>query len=174
MEELWNDLNQALAPEIACSIGDVEQWFHFKNISTKNIALGGTIMEMEKYNNSIFLALTTYWTPLYDAYCKIAETYDIEFVLKSIEPGCGVFRNTDATGEFFPEEYCVTCVDDSIVTPSGKKLYEQLEPEACFESEQETLDKFREIGYPAKNYKILKTLVEKDDIWIHQFEDPYH
>lgn len=97
---------------------------------------------MDKNEHSVFIALSTAWTPLYDAYQIIAETYQIHFVLKSIEPGCGIYFNTDLTGDFFPDEYCVTYCNESYITPSGESLGQRVEVEECFSSENPSFSVF--------------------------------
>lgn len=125
-------------------------------------------------NGSVFIALSTAWTPLYEAYQIIAETYQIHFVLKSIEPGCGIYYNTDLTGDFFPDEYCVTYCNESYITPSGESLGQRVEIEECFSSEASLLQRFHDLGYSADSYQQLKLLTEDYEIWIHQFENPYN
>lgn len=108
LNALWDDLNKTISFNTPLSNGWLGDWFAFKEIPTENIYLRGNIIDMDKNEHSVFIALSTAWTPLYDAYQIIAETYQIHFVLKSIEPGCGIYYNTDLTGDFFPDEYCVT------------------------------------------------------------------
>lgn len=131
-------------------------------------------MWMDKNEHSVFIALSTAWTPLYEAYQIIAETYQIHFVLKSIEPGCGIYYNTDLTGDFFPDEYCVTYCNESYITPSGESLGQRVEIEECFSSEASLLQRFHDLGYSADSYQQLKLLTEDYEIWIHQFENPYN
>ena len=52
---------------------------------------------MEKNDTRILLSLDTAWRPLHDAYTAIANTYGVSFVMRSMEPGCGIFYNTDDT-----------------------------------------------------------------------------
>lgn len=100
LNALWDDLNKAISFNDPMSNGWLGNWFAFKEIPTENIYLRGNIIDMDKNEHSVFIALSTAWTPLYDAYQIIAETYQIHFVLKSIEPGCGIYYNTDLTGDF--------------------------------------------------------------------------
>lgn len=91
-----------------------------------------------------------------------------------IEPGCGIYYNTDLTGDFFPDEYCVTYCNESYITPSGESLGQRVEIEECFSSEASLLQRFHDLGYSADSYQQLKLLTEDYEIWIHQFENPYN
>ena len=174
LNALWDDLNKAISFNDPMSNGWLGNWFAFKEIPTENIYLRGNIIDMDKNEHSVFIALSTAWTPLYEAYQIIAETYQIHFVLKSIEPGCGIYYNTDLTCDFFPDEYCVTYCNESYITPSGESLGQRVEIEECFSSEASLLQRFHDLGYSADSYQQLKLLTEDYEIWIHQFENPYN
>ncbi|MBP2070769.1 hypothetical protein [Thermoanaerobacterium butyriciformans] len=45
------------------------------------------------------------WKPMIDAYNKIADMYNLNFVVKAEEPGHEIYINTDITGKYFPERY---------------------------------------------------------------------
>ena len=100
---------------------------------------------MERTDHAVQLSLDTAWRPLHDAYTALTAAYGIQFVMESIEPGCGIFFNTDDDGIAFSDRYCVTG-DTSVVTPSGLVLWEKLEYGDTFSSENVLLQHFRDLG----------------------------
>lgn len=170
LQRLWEDLASSI--DLCPSDSWIGKLFTYKGIPTAGICLRGDVTYMERNADGILLDLVTAWTPLYDAYRAIAGHYDVAFVCKSFEPGCGIYFNTDTSGRFFPERYLVTIQDEEEITPLGRKVSEVLEDWAVYCSEEELLDAFRSFGYTASSEKELNRLLEKQDIEIHAFENP--
>ena len=114
----------------------------------------------------------TAWRPLHDAYTALTAAYGIQFVMESIEPGCGIFFNTDDDGIAFSDRYCVTG-DTSVVTPSGLVLWEKLEYGDTFSSENVLLQHFRDLGYKADTLETLTKTLDEQEVYIHSFINPY-
>lgn len=173
LQNLWDDLEASI---MICSNPDkawIGNLFRYKRMPTSGIGLRGTVTYMERNAEGILLDLSTAWSPLYDAYHAIARHYSVPFVCKSVEPGCGIYFNTDAAGDVFPEKYIITIGDEDAVAPVGKKITEALEDGDVFSCEQELLNAFRSLGYAASSAKELEALLEDDGIDVHEFINPY-
>ena len=128
---------------------------------------------MERNDDNILLGTSAAWSPLYDTYHAIAEAYQVDFVMQSIEPGCNIYINTDHSGQYFPDHYAVSIEDESYLTPADIPIGRKLEYGELFTTEAVLLERFAELGYPANTLEMLDTLLEDTGIEIHCFEDPY-
>lgn len=172
LQHLWEDLEASIDRNpIRSFIGSL---FEYKKIPTDGVCLRGMVTYRERNDDGILLDLSTAWSPLYDAYRAIAAYYEVEFVCKSIEPGVGIYFNTDRNGRFFPEEYMITIEDGDEVTPLGKKVTDVLEDWAVYESGQKLMDTFHNLGYKASSLDELELLLGEQNICIHAFENPYN
>ena len=170
---LWEDLETSIIfcrNEDLAWIGNV---FRLKNISTDGISLRGTVIYMERNDDNILLGTSVAWSPLYDAYHAIAEAYQVDFAMQSIEPGCNIYINTDQSGQSFPDHYAVSIEDESYLTPADIPIGRKLEYGELFTTKAVLLERFAELGYPANTLEMLDTLLEDTGIEIHCFEDPY-
>ena len=153
-------------------LGHIERLFLHAGLSTEGINLRGTVVAMERTDHAVQLSLDTAWRPLHDAYTALTAAYGIQFVMESIEPGCGIFFNTDDDGIAFSDRYCVTG-DTSVVTPSGLVLWEKLEYGDTFSSENVLLQHFRDLGYKADTLETLTKTLDEQEVYIHSFINPY-
>lgn len=170
---LWEDLETSI---VFCRNEDlawIGNLFRLKNISTDGISLRGTAISMERNQDNILLSTSVAWSPLYDAYHAIAEAYQVDFAMQSIEPGCNIYINTDHSGQYFPDRYAVSIEDESYLTPADIPVGKKLEYGELFTTEAILLERFAELGYPAHTLEMLDTLLEDTGIEIHCFEDPY-
>ena len=170
---LWEDLETSI---IFCRNEDlawIGNLFRLKNISTDGISLRGTVIYMERNDDNILLGTSAAWSPLYDTYHAIAEAYQVDFVMQSIEPGCNIYINTDHSGQYFPDHYAVSIEDESYLTPADIPVGKKLEYGELFTTEAALLERFAELGYPANTLEMLDTLLEDTGIEVHSFEDPY-
>ena len=170
---LWEDLETSI---IFCRNEDlawIGNLFRLKNISTDGISLRGTVIYMERNDDNILLGTSAAWSPLYDTYHAIAEAYQVDFVMQSIEPGCNIYINTDHAGQYFPDHYAVSIEDESYLTPADIPIGRKLEYGELFTTKAVLLERFAELGYPANTLEMLDTLLEDTGIEIHCFEDPY-
>ncbi len=170
---LWEDLETSI---IFCRNEDlawIGNLFRLKNISTDGISLRGTVIYMERNDDNILLGTSAAWSPLYDTYHAIAEAYQVDFVMQSIEPGCNIYINTDHSGQYFPDHYAVSIEDESYLTPADIPIGRKLEYGELFTTKAVLLERFAELGYPANTLEMLDTLLEDTGIEIHCFEDPY-
>ena len=108
---------------------------------------------MERNENNILLCAETAWFPLYKAYTAIAQAYDIEFVMLSMEPEEEIYFNTDHSGIYFPDKYIVRMDDEDFITPSGIRLGEKIEHGETFASIKGLLMRFEDVGYKARSLK---------------------
>ena len=170
---LWEDLETSI---IFCRNEDlawIGNLFRLKNISTDGISLRGTVIYMERNDDNILLGTSAAWSPLYDTYHAIAEAYQVDFAMQSIEPGCNIYINTDHSGQYFPDHFAVSIEDESYLTPADIPVGKKLEYGELFTTEAALLERFAELGYPANTLEMLDTLLEDTGIEIHCFEDPY-
>lgn len=169
---LWKDLETAITPGYKDDLGSIRRLFLHAGIATDGISLRGTIIDMEKNDTRILLSLDTAWRPLYDAYTAIAEAYGVSFVMRSMEPGCGIFYNTDDTGNTFPDRYCVTG-ETSIDTPCGIPLEEKVAYGTAFSSENALMETFHDLGYTEKTLEALAGTLDEQGVYIHSYINPY-
>ena len=170
---LWEDLETSITfcrNEDLAWIGNLLQ---LKGISTEGLSLRGTVIYIERNPDNILLSTSAAWSPLYEAYHAIAEAYQVDFVLQSIEPGCNIYINTDHSGQYFPDHYAVSMEDEAFLTPAGIPVGEKLEYGEMFETDTSLLECFAEMGYPARTLEMLDTLLDDTGIGIHRFDDPY-
>ncbi len=147
--------------------------FQSKEIPADGIPLRGEVIYMERNEDSILLSTSAAWSPLYDAYCAIADAYHLSFVMQSIEPGCGIYINTDHSGRYFPDHYTLSVDNEDFITPAGIPVCDRLEYGEMFSSDTDLLGRFAEIGYQADTIDALNLLLEDTGISIHVFTDPY-
>lgn len=169
---LWADLESAI---VICPDADsgIRNLFQFKGIDISDIGLRGAVTYMEDTGDGILVELETAWSPLYEAYSAIADSYGVSFVLKSIEPGCSLYYNTDISGVYFPEKYIISIEDESYKTPSGIMVSEKLEDDDVFETDQDLLEVFAALGYRAESVDVLSVMLQDTEITIHTFTNPY-
>ena len=169
---LWKDLETAITPGYKDDLGNIRRLFLHAGIATDGISLRGTIIDMEKNDTRILLSLDTAWRPLHDAYTAIANTYGVSFVMRSMEPGCGIFYNTDDTRSTFPDRYCVTG-ETSIDTPCGIPLEEKVDYGTAFSSENALMETFHDLGYPEETLEALAGTLDEQGVYIHSYINPY-
>lgn len=170
---LWEDLEASIIfchDEDLAGIGNL---FQLKKIPADGISLRGTVIYMERNNNSILLSTSAAWSPLYEAYCAIADAYQADFVMQSIEPGNNIYFNTDHSGQYFPDRYIVSIEDEDFITPAGIPVKDKLEYGEMFQTDTALFQRFTEMGYHADTVNGLNALLEDVGITIHVFEDPY-
>lgn len=172
IESLWKDLETAITPGYKDDMGEIKRLFLHTGIATDGIYLRGSIIDMGKNDTRILLSLDTAWHPLYDAYTAIASTYGVSFVMRSMEPGCGIFYNTDDTGLNFPDRYCVTG-DTSVITPCGIPLEEKVDYGTTFSSENALMETFHDLGYPEETLEALAGTLDEQGVYIHSYINPY-
>ena len=172
IESLWKDLETAITPGYKDDLGSIRHLFLHAGIATDGISLRGTIIDMEKNDTRILLSLDTAWRPLHDAYSAIANTYGVSFVMRSMEPGCGIFYNTDDTGSTFPDRYCVTG-ETSIDTPCGIPLEEKVDYGTAFPSENALMETFHDLGYTEETLEVLAGTLDEQGAYIHSYINPY-
>lgn len=118
-------------------------------------------------SEDIFLSTSAAWFLLYDVYHAIAEAYQVNFVLRSIEPGCNIYINTDHSGQYFPDHYAVSIEDEPYLTPADIPVGKKLEYGELFTTEAALPERFAELGYPANTLEMLDTLLEDTGIEVH-------
>lgn len=174
LQALWKDLNFSIIlpsqnPD-NCWIGNL---FQYKKISSENLSLRGSVCDMDYNGSSIFLALETCWSPLYEAYQRIANTYGVSFVMRGIEPSCEIYHNTDDEKCYFYDQYIVRIDDTDCITPIGKPLSAFIESDETFISRASILKRFESAGYLAESFSGLTELLQDNGISIYEFQNPY-
>lgn len=173
LNALWEDLEKSI---IFCHDEDlawIGNLFQTKDICTEGISLRGTVIYMERNDDTILLSTSAAWSPLYGAYCAIADAYQVDFVMQAIEPGCNIYINTDHCGKYFPDRYAVSVGDEDFLTPAGFPVGTKLEYGELFATDDSLLERFAEMGYPAGTLEMLEQLLEDTGMEIHRFKDPY-
>lgn len=170
---LWEDLESAIVICLDADKSSIGNLFQLKGIDTSGIGLRGSVIYMERTCESILVELETAWSPLYEAYSAIADSYDVSFVLKAIEPGCLIYYNTDIDGRYFSEKYIISIEDKSFKTPSDIMICKKLEYGDVFETDQGLLKAFAALGYHAESVTALLAMLQDTGITIHTFTNPY-
>ena len=170
---MWEDLETSIVFCRNEDLAGIGKLFELKCIPAEGFSLRGTVIYMERNEDSILLSTSAAWTPLYDAYCAIADVYQLSFVMQSIEPGCGIYINTDHSGRYFPDHYTLSVDNEDFITPAGVPVYDKLEYGEKFSTDADLLGRFTEIGYQADTIDALNLLLEDTGIAIHVFTNPY-
>lgn len=173
LRSLWEDLETSIILHTNVEKAAIENLFQYKGIDTTKISLRGTIEYMEWNEDNILLSSAAAWSPLFDAYTTIADVYGVNFVMQSTEPGNNLYINTDHTGIYFPDRYCISIENEDLITPSGVSIGGKLEHGQPFVSAEALLMCFNDLGYHADSIKGLTSILENSGISIHEFEDPY-
>lgn len=142
------------------------------NIPTDGIYLRGDIVYMDIEDIYICLELETAWSPLYDAYQKIAEHYGLDFVLRAEEPGEHIFINTDVYGMYLDVRYRVLLKQDAnaVSTVYEKMLREETDMEVYFFQESDMLEWFAKYGISAESYDELERSLDKDYVCVNLYD----
>ena len=172
IRSLWEDLEVSIILHSSPDKAAIENLFQYKNMDAKNIGLRGTVEYMEWNQDNILLCVNAAWSPLFDAYAAIAKSYEVEFVMRSIELNEDIFINTDHSGIFFTDKYILCIGDEDLITPSGTRIGDKLEFGETFASAKALIMKFEDLGYQAHSIKELAKLLEEVEIYIHEFYIP--
>ena len=128
--ERLNALREDLKASIALGPDTTQAWIanplKRKGIPTDKLPLRGIVTYIEYNDDNILLDVDAAWTPLYETYQAIANTYQVEFVMQSTEPGCNIYINTDYSGQYFPDRYFISVEDEAFLTPAGTPIGDTL------------------------------------------------
>lgn len=141
------------------------------DIPTEGLYLRGDIVYMDIEDTYISLDLETAWRPLYNAYCKIAAHYGLDFVLCAEEPGERIFINTDVYGAYLDVRYRVLLELDTDAegTAYEKLLEEEPDTEIYFSQEADLLEWFAKYGISAGSYDELEDKLDPDYVSINLY-----
>lgn len=126
-------------------------------------------------DGQITLYCDSAWTPVYEAYSRLAGHFGVSFELQAEEPGCGVYINTDISGIYLPTHY-KAYLSERAEDGSLDALFDAAggDTDLYFESDRELLQWFREHGgIPAATLEELRGHLDEDCISIHEFVNPY-
>lgn len=142
------------------------------NIPTDGIYFRGDVVYMDIEDIYICLELEAAWTPLYDAYQKIAERYGLDFVLRAEEPGERIFINTDVYGVYLDVRYRVLLKLDADAgsTVYEKMLREETDMEVYFFQESDMLEWFAKYGISAGSYDELERRLDADYVCVNIYD----
>ena len=115
------------------------------------------------------------WSPPYEAYSRIAESFWISFVLQAEEPGFSIYINTDMDKKFLTVEYKVYLRErpedhslDSLFHHAGG------DTDFYFDSDGKLLEWFREYGsVNAGTVRELRACMDEKYVCLYEFENPY-
>lgn len=173
--ERLNALREDLKASIALGPDTTQAWIanplKRKGIPTDKLPLRGIVTYIEYNDDNILLDVDAAWTPLYETYQAIANTYQVEFVMQSTEPGCNIYINTDYSGQYFPDRYFISVEDEAFLTPAGTPIGDTLNHGTLFTTDTDLLKCFNKIGYVANTIGTLETLLKDTGIEIHRFKN---
>lgn len=174
LKALGTVVEKCYPPQMPCYKQQISVLTEHLGLDTNGLSLRGDVSYYDVTDDYIKLYVDTAWTPLYGCYQAIARHFGLNFVMRSEEPGCGLFINTDVDGRFMAERYrlCLSC--DGAVDAMYKKLYEeQPEREAYFETEQELLEYLSKYGFEADTFDKASELLDKEYVCINEFRENY-
>lgn len=142
------------------------------NIPTDGIYLRGDVVYMDIEDTCVCIDLETAWKPLYDAYCRIAGHYGLDFVLLAEEPGERIFINTDVHGTYLDVRYRVLLEleADADGTVYEKMMKEESDTEVYFSHEADMLEWFAKYGISADSYDALEDKLDTDYVCINLYD----
>ena len=179
IKKLYNDWKRA---DKEIKEGD-KHWlgrlFLYKNVPTEHLPYcRGFVDDIELYEY-LLIRSSDAWEPMLDAYEKIADMYDLDFVIKAEEPGQGIYLNTDIEGNFFTERYIFEFFVESYVSPTPliRKL-EKLSDYMYFSSFTEISEVLSEYGVNDEQdmkyfCEYMRNKYPDYEINFHKFKEEY-
>lgn len=132
----------------------------YKGIDWKNVDCRGFYDYIRFEDDHVTLDSEDAWGPCTEVYDIFAKIYNLSYVLKAEEPGCGVYINTDIEGQFFPEKYIFEVYDANLFElnlfkndTQLQEIFKQLDSIRYFENDAEILDQFKD--YKNREIKTL-------------------
>ncbi len=149
--------------------------FEQNNIPTDGISLRSNVVDASLEDGHITLFCDSAWSPMYEAYSRLAEHFNVSFELQAEESGCGIYINTDINGTYLPTQYKVYLSErpedgslDALFDAAGN------DTDFYFDSDKNLLQWFEECGaITAATLEELKEHLDKGCVFIHEFVNPY-
>ncbi|KNZ70304.1 hypothetical protein Tfer_0864 [Thermincola ferriacetica] len=186
LRQFYNDFQEALKIIKDGDPGWIGRLFIYKGIEPEqeNIWCRGFVqaLSFEGSGDNCYVVLVSddAWAPMWGAYDRFAEMYDLSYVLKAEEPGLEVYINTDSEGRFFPDKYVFEFYGD----PGGsyeigdRKLgavFEELKEIRYFQNWDEIRRVVKKHGFQGiETLEDFKKLVEQHrdkGVFFYQFEE---
>jgi hypothetical protein len=142
--------------------------FEYNLLDTESYHLRGSVMYIEYEDSNIMIESDSAWTPMVDAYKKIAEFYGLQMVYMACEPGSLLYINSDISHRFMDARYYIRLYDED-APENYQELFQKFEDGDTFPYEDELLQKFSEVGFKATSYKKLIKRLDTDYVDIHKF-----
>ncbi len=174
LKALGTAVEKCYPPQMPCNKQQISVLTEHLGLDTNGLSLRGDVSYYDVADDYIKLYVDTAWTPLYGCYQAIARHFCLNFVMRSEEPGCGLFINTDVDGRFMTERYrlCLSC--DGAVDAAYEKLYEeQPDREAYFETEQELLEYLSKYDFVAETFTEACEILDSAYVCINEFRESY-
>lgn len=151
------------------------QIFKINGITANDISLRSNVVYSVFDSGYVKLECISAWSPPYEAYSRIAESFWISFVLQAEEPGFSIYINTDMDKKFLTVEYKVYLRErpedhslDSLFYHAGG------DTDFYFDSDGELLEWFREYGsVNAGTVQELRACMDEKYVCLYEFENPY-
>ncbi|MDD2981015.1 MAG: hypothetical protein PHN80_13750 [Hespellia sp.] len=171
LNALWKDIETSIQIDHNTNRSWIGNLFAQRNLALPQGRLRGNITYKERNEDNILLELSVAWSPLHDAYMALADFYGVSFVMQSMEPGEGIYINTDRTGQFFPDYYLVLIEEEGMLTPSGKPISDLLENYATFPSKEDIRNRLKKLGYDFQSLEEMNLFFKEHDISLYEFVD---
>ena len=150
--------------------------FELNGIPTNNLNLRSNIINTSFVEDDhITLYCDSAWNPMYEAYSRLADYFGVSFELQAEESGCGVYINTDISGNYLSIHY-KAYLSERAEDNSLDALFDAAggDTDFYFNSEKDLLQWFRECGgISAATLKELKEHLAENCVSIHEFVNPY-
>ena len=133
------------------------QIFKINGITANDISLRSNVVYSVFDSGYVKLECISAWSPPYEAYSRLAESFGISFVLQAEEPGFSVYINTDMDKKFLTVEYKVYLRErpedhslDSLFHHAGG------DTDFYFDSDGELLERLKKYSADLKNQVVAK------------------
>ena len=150
--------------------------FERNGIPTDGLCLRSDVVDTSLVEDGcITLNCDSAWTPVYEAYSRLAGHFGVSFELQAEESGCGVYINTDISGSYLPTLY-KAYLSERAEDGSLDALFDAAggDTDLYFESDKKLLQWFQERGgISASTLEELKEHLDEDCVSIHEFVNPY-
>lgn len=155
--------------------GSLSRIFEETGIPVSDLSLRSTVVYSDLEGGNVTLECISAWSPPYEAYSRLANSFGIKFVLQAEEPGFSIYYNTDMDKRYLTTEYKVYLIKrpedhslDNLFNNAGE------ETDFYFDSDEELIDWFGK--YADINVKTVAELRERlneEYVCVYEFQNPY-
>ena len=155
--------------------GSLSRIFEETGIPVSDLSLRSTVVYSDLEGGNVTLECISAWSPPYEAYSRLANSFGIEFVLQAEEPGFSIYYNTDMDKRYLTIEYKVYLTKrpedhslDNLFNNAGE------ETDFYFDSDEELIDWFGKYGdINVKTVAELRERLNEEYVCVYEFQNPY-